>query len=91
MTTIYIVKYSTGCYSDYSEYTIFATTKKSTATKYVTRFNNILNKLEILNKNFESKDTYNNWIADKYTDKYYRRWYLVRNTNEAYWEQIKIR
>jgi len=44
MDKIYLVKYCGGSYDDFYIVTIFATTKKSTATKYVTRFNKILKK-----------------------------------------------
>ena len=89
MKTIYIVRYSTGSYSDYREINIFATTVKSKAIKYVTRFNKILNDLQENNKRFEDKSSYN-WIKDEYSD-YYMRWYQVRETNRAFWEQIEIR
>ena len=39
---IYIVKYYGGSYEDYYETIIFATTNKSKAYKYRTRFNQIL-------------------------------------------------
>jgi hypothetical protein len=90
MEKIYIVKYSEGYYSDYREHNLFATTKKSIATKYITRFNNLLKQLEKRNKIFESEN-YGNWISDEYSDKFYRSWYKVRETNPAFWQEIKLK
>ena len=89
MEKIYIVKYSEGCYSDYTEHNLFATTKKSIAIKYVTRFNNLLKQLEKRNKIFEIEGS--NWISDEYSDKFYRSWYAVNETNKAFWQEIKLK
>jgi len=91
MKPIYIVKYSRGSYDDYREENIFVTTKKSTATKYVTRFNKILNILEQNNKKFEKLENGWPWIAEKYCENYYRRWSTIRDINKAFWEQSEIR
>ena len=87
---IYIVGYSKGSYSDYQEINIFATSKKSTATKYVTRFNKILKQLEEDNKKFEKPNDFMNWIKDD-CFQYYRRWSEVREINNAFWEELKLR
>lgn len=92
MKIVYIVKYSRGSYDDYREEIIFATIKKSTATKYVTRFNKILKQLEESNKKLEKVESYGRtWIKDKYAENFYRRWSTVREINRAYWEQLEIR
>jgi len=89
---IYIVKYSLGSYDDYREEIIFVTIKKSTATKYVTRFNKILKQLEESNKKLEKVESYGwTWIKDKYAKNFYRRWSTVREINRAYWEESEIR
>ena len=44
MTKIYIVKYSSDNYDDYTETEIFATFDKKKAEKYVKRFNKLLKK-----------------------------------------------
>jgi hypothetical protein len=90
MGKIYIVGYSKGSYSDYREINIFATSKKSIAIKYVTRFNKILKQLEEDNKRFESPDCVMNWIKDD-CHQYYRRWYEVREINNAFWEELGLR
>lgn len=41
---MYIVKYSTGPYDDYSQNTVFVTNNSETASNYVLKFNKILNK-----------------------------------------------
>jgi hypothetical protein len=90
MGKIYIVGYSKGSYSDYQEINIFATSKKSTATKYVTRFNKILKQLEEDNKKFEKPNDFMNWIKDD-CFQYYRRWSEVREINNAFWEELNLR
>ena len=92
MKKIYIVKYSRGSYDDCSEEIIFATLKKSTATKYVTRFNKILKQLEESNKKLEKVDSYGwTWIKDKYAKNFWRRWSTVRDINIAFCEETEIR
>lgn len=89
---IYIVKYSLRRYDDYREEIIFVTVKKSTATKYVTRFNKILKQLEESNKKLEKVESCGwTWIKDKYAENFYRRWSTVREINRAYWEESEIR
>jgi hypothetical protein len=89
---IYIVKYSLGTYDDYREEIIFATIKKTIATKYVTRFNKVLKQLEEDNKRFEKVESYGlSWIKDKYAKNFYRRWSTVREINKAFWEESEIR
>lgn len=85
---LYIVKYSKG---SYTEINLFVTNKKSTATKYVTKFNKLLKKLELDFKKFEDTKLGMSWIADKYVEKHYRKWSKVREINRSWWEEIEIR
>lgn len=87
---MYIVKYSGGNYDDYYEKNVFVTNKKSTATKYVTRFNRLLKKWKNHYKQFETNDFGITWISDKHTDKF-MRWGQLQNISTAYWEEIEQR
>ena len=59
---IYIVKYTKGNY-EYSEVnTIFATTKKSVATKYATRYNKMLKKWK---EHYRQYETDNHFKSNK--------------------------
>jgi len=89
MKKMYIVKYDTGHYSDCDITTVFVTSKKSNATKYVTKFNALLKKWHSYYKYVQDDDSH--WIKDKYVDKYYRRWSSLRRTNYAYWEEVDVR
>ncbi len=88
---MYIVKYSTGSYSDYNEVNLFVTSKKSTAIKYCKKFNSMLDKWYKYYAKYEDRRYGYGWISDKYVDKYYNRWYQLRETNKAYYEAINIR
>ena len=87
---IYIVSYSTGSYEDYKEIIIFATTKKSKATKYVTRFNQILKKWKDYYSQYETREHGIVWLKDIY-NKWFERWYSLTKVNRCYWEKIEIR
>lgn len=91
MKKVYIVQYSTGSYDSYEVHLLFATTKKSVATKYVTRFNRILKTLEDRNKKFENVRFSTSWICDKYLKDYGKSWSRVRETNRANWEELEMR
>ena len=55
MKKIYIVRYCGGSYDDWYESNVFVTDKKTTATKYVTKFNKTLKKWKNHYKQFEGK------------------------------------
>lgn len=60
MTSYYLVRYSGGSYEDAFDVVVFATNKKSTATKYCTKFNKLLKKWQNYYKQFETKKVRNN-------------------------------
>lgn len=88
---IYIVKYSEGSYEDYLENIIFATINKSTATKYVTRYNKILKKWTEYYSQFEEIKSGINWIKKEFVETKYNRWNYLRELNGCFWEEVKIR
>jgi len=88
---IYIVKYSCGSYDDYMENIIFATHNKSTATKYVTRYNTILKKWKEYYRQFEEKIYSINWIKEEFMETKYDRWSNLSELNGCFWEEVEIR
>ena len=88
---MYIVKYQGGSYEDFYEKNVFVTNKKSTATKYVTRFNKLLKKWKNYYKQFETNNLGISWIADKHIDKHFNRWNQLGNISTAFWEEIEQR
>ena len=92
MNKIYLVKYCGGGHDNYYETIVFATNKKSTATKYVTKFNKILKKWKKHYKQYETKiDGLFSWIADEHIEKHFLRWNALRNIGKCYWIEIEIR
>lgn len=92
MNEIYVVKYSKGSYDDYYEVTVFATTKKSTATKYVTKFNSILKRWKKYYGQYEElRYGTVSWIKDEHIKKHFKRWSKLNRFNKCYWESVKIR
>jgi hypothetical protein len=92
MNKIYLVKYYGGGYDDHYTVTIFATTKKATATKYVRRFNKILKKWKEYYSQFE-EDKYGimKWLKEDYTEQYFYRWNSLRNITKCYYEEVPVR
>jgi hypothetical protein len=91
MKKIFIVKYSVGSHESYKEKTIFATEKKSTATKYVTKFNRMLSKWKTYYSQFEDDRYGFPWIMNRFIDQHYRRWHRLTSTNICWWEEVEIR
>lgn len=91
MEKVYIVRYSGGSYEDYYANDIFVTVKKSTATKYVTRFNKTLKKWKAYYKQFEEENYGMPWIKEEHVEKHFHRWNRIRNISNCYWEEIKVR
>lgn len=93
MNKLYLVTYSTGSYDDYFEVKVFATANKDIATKWIDRFNSILNKWKEYYKQYENTNTQPGyeWIEDKYVDLYFDRWYMSRKLNKAFFEEIELR
>jgi hypothetical protein len=89
--TMYIVKYYGGSYEDSYTRIVFVTDKKSTATKYVTRFNKILKKWKEHYSQYEEQSIPSfKWIKDTFNHKF-PRWYALSNVTKAYWEEIEVR
>ena len=88
---MYIVRYCVGSYDDSYEVNLFVTNKKTTATKYVTRFNSIFKKWKEHYKQYEETEYGIAWIKDEYAEKYFDRWNSLRETNKCYWSEIELR
>ena len=91
MKKIYLVSYSGGDYDDYYTIIIFATTKKSTAVKYVKKFNSILKKWKNYYSQFEENELGFKWIKDEYVEQHFNRWDCLRNINNCYYQEITVR
>jgi hypothetical protein len=91
VNSYYIVRYYGGSYENYYNHIIFVTNKKSTATKYVTKFNRILNKWKKHYEQFETNDYGINWIAEEHSENYYTRWYNLRQITKCYYEVVPFR
>ena len=92
MSKIYLVKYCNGDYDHYHDTIVFATNKKSTATKYVTKFNKILKKWKEYYKQFEVVQWGGyNWIADEHIERHFLRWNALRGIEKCYWIEIEVR
>jgi|GEM_PF-1730107 len=88
---MYIVRYCGGSYDDWYEANVFVTDKKTTATKYVTKFNKMLKKWKAHYKQFERKELGMTWIKDEYVEQHFNRWNSLRNINNCYWNEIEFR
>lgn len=88
---MYIVKYDGGGYDDYYISTLFVTTKKTTATKYVTKFNKILKKWKKHYEQYETNEFGMKWLKDEHIDKHYDRWNSLREVTKCYWEEVEVR
>jgi len=91
MEKIYLVKYCGGSHDDYYTVTIFATTKKSTATKYVTKFNRILKKWNKYYSQFESNEFGFPWIKKEHVEEHFDRWNSLKRITNCYYEEIEVR
>lgn len=91
MDKMYIVRYYGCSYDDAYEVNLFVTNKKTTATKYVTRFNSILKKWKEHYKQYEETEYGMPWLKDEYTEKYFDRWNSLRNISKCYWNEIEFR
>jgi hypothetical protein len=92
MTSYYLVRYSGGSYYDSFDVVIFTTSKKTTATKYCTKFNKILKKWKDYYKQFETqKYAITNWIADEHINNKFERWNKLSRINRCYWVEVSVR
>ena len=87
----YLVRYSGGSYDDYYSAVIFVTDKKSTAKKYVTKFNRILKKWKDYYNKFETDEFGMKWIADEHIEKHFYRWNKLQNITKCYYEEVSFR
>ncbi|WP_379953309.1 hypothetical protein [Dokdonia sp. R78006] len=91
MKKIYIVKYCGGSHDDWYSADVFVTDKKTTATKYVTKFNKILKKWKEHYKQYEENILENmNWIKDEHLE-HFERWNDLQNITKCYCDEIELR
>lgn len=90
MDKIYLVKYDGGDYDDQYNTVIFATVKKTTAIKYVTRFNRILKKWKNIIANLQ-KINIIEWIKEEHMELHYKRWQSLHNITKCYYEEVSVR
>ena len=92
MDKIYLVRYYGGSYEDSWDSVIFATTKKTTATKYVTKFNRILKKWKDYYKQFEdNKYGVMQWLKDEHIERHFYRWNNLQRISKCYYEEVSVR
>lgn len=90
-TSYYLVRYCGGSYEDYYSVVVFVTNKKSTATKYVTKFNRILKKWKKHYEQFETNKFGMKWIADEHVKKHFNRWNKLQQITRCYYEEVSFR
>jgi len=92
MTSYYLVRYSGGSYENDFDVVIFTTSKKTTATKYCTKFNKILKKWKAYYKQFETqKYGIMTWISDEHIHTKFERWNKLSNISGCYWVEVSVR
>lgn len=86
---VYGIEKSSGSYDDYYSWIDFAFKSKKEAEKYVTKFNNLLDKLQ---KFYESNQSYdeNNWIVG-YHDIMHDKYYFITDISHCRIQEIEIR
>lgn len=88
---IYLCCYSIGDYDDCRIINVFATTNKSKAKKWVSKFNKTLKKWSYYYSQFEDDRLGFRWIKDEYVEKYFDRWNSISRINNAFIEEIELR
>lgn len=88
---MYIVRYSEGKNDDWRENDLFVTFKKSTATKYVTKFNKTLKKWKEHYKRYEGNEFGIDCIKDEHIDQHFDRWESLNNINNCYCNEVELR
>jgi hypothetical protein len=91
MEKIYVVKYYGGSHDDYHEVIIFATHERTKATRYVTKFNKILNKWKSHYQQFEDGEPEFSWIKKEHIQKHFLRWFQLRSITKCYYDEIELR
>ena len=83
---IYIAKYSTGIYEDYTEHIVFATFDESKIIKWCNKFNDIHQKC---------RDFYGKYYACEFNIEkfktFVKRNHIYNNIGEAFYEETEIR
>ncbi|RLD69236.1 MAG: hypothetical protein DRI95_00660 [Bacteroidetes bacterium] len=87
---MYLIEYYGGSYDDFYTVKIFATANKTTATKYVTKFNKLLKKWKKYYSKYEEDSFGIKLFAEKYID-YYDRYSALENITKCYYYEIKTR
>jgi hypothetical protein len=88
----YLVSYYGGRYEDTFDVVIFTTNKKSTATKYCTKFNTLLKKWKNYYKQFETqKYGIMTWIADEHIETKFYRWNKLKKITKCCYKEISVR
>jgi len=88
MENLYIVKYSSGEIDERYNVEIFATMHKYVAIDYTIKFNEILKRWKHYYKQYENPD---GWIKDEYVEKYFDRWYCLKDVKECYVKILELR
>ena len=89
---MYIVKYSRGCYDDYSVVTLFVTDDKETAENYEEKFNNLLSKLKEHYYNKYEKDDHGiQTIKYEYVTDKFESWHVISEINKCFFHEIEKR
>lgn len=92
MTSYYLVRYYGGSYEDAFNVVVFATKKKSTATKYCTKFNQMLKKWKDYYRKFETKKYGKmTWITDEHINTKFYRWNKLQKIIRCYYEVVSVR
>jgi hypothetical protein len=92
IVSFYLVKYYGGSYEDSFQSFVFVTNKKSTATKYCTKFNKILKKWQDYYKQFETKKYGTiTWIADEHIEKKFSRWNQLNAISRCCYVEVAVR
>jgi hypothetical protein len=88
MSKIYIVKYSSDSYEDYTETEIFATFDKEKAEKYIKKFNSLLDKWK---KYFFKRFGENTFYMNENNYYIFDRYMTITDINRCFLTEIKIR
>lgn len=89
--TAYVVGYSKGSYEDYHYEIVFVTFDKKKATKWCTKFNNMLKKWKLYYDKYTKNDGIKWYDSDKYGYDFYDRWYQLSELNRASYNEHKLR
>ena len=89
MEKYFIVEYFSEDRDGYIQ--LFVTKDEEYAKKYVKKFNTILQKCIDCYSRYEETDYGSSWIKNEYVEKYFDRWYSLRQIVEASYREIELR